>query len=80
MSGGQGGFSGNQMGGSSSGGMGMGNMAGGMNPMAAMAMGNMGMNNMGGGGQQAFDPYAMSQFFKQVSGVSDKIIDGDCID
>lgn len=49
----------------------MGNMGGGMNPMAAMGMGAMGMGAMGGsasgGGQQAFDPYAMSQFFKQVS-------------
>lgn len=75
--GGQGGFQGggggsnNMMGGGmpNMGNMGqmnnMGNMGGGMNPMAAM--GNMGMGGGGsGGGQQAFDPYAMSQFFKQV--------------
>lgn len=50
----------------------MGGMGGGMNPMAAaMGMGGMGgmgaMGGASGGGQQAFDPYAMSQFFKQVS-------------
>lgn len=80
MGGGQGGYmGGNQMGagGPSGGGMpnmgnmgNMGGMGGGMNPMAGMGMGNMGMGAMSGGGaggQQAFDPYAMSQFFKQVS-------------
>jgi hypothetical protein len=81
---GQGGYGG-QMAGSSGGGGGMGNMGnmggmgGGMNPMAAMAMGGMGgMGAMGGGagggGQQAFDPYAMSQFFKQVSSAFSSLV------
>ena len=65
-------------------GMGMGNMgmgggAGGMNNVGGMnnmaGMGNMG--GMGGmGGQQqpgGFDPFAMAQFFKQVSHLSRRV-------
>lgn len=42
--------------------------------MNGMGMGGMGNGNMGGGGQNAFDPYAMAQFFKQVRRVQLELI------